>query len=217
MLKYLFVEDQFIIIELLKELAHSLRLNFEITETAEQALQLIKQHHFDVVISDYLLPCMNGAALTKAILEIKAETRVYLCTSSIKEKDAEQFLTFGGLGIINKPLTKSKLEKVISKVQPQNNVTESIHKKYLPKYVQFLSSELNNLEKLVSEKKVGANGDDLHHAIHCIKGAADVMNDQTLSHLCKQLLDKESACYAPDQFDSFLNTIKNFIRSNSDS
>lgn len=63
--KVLFVDDEANILSGLKRMLRSMRREFEMffAESGVQALELLDEHHFEVVISDMRMPGMDGASL----------------------------------------------------------------------------------------------------------------------------------------------------------
>ena len=63
--KILFVDDEPNILDGLRRMLRSMRKEFELcfAENARDALEMMDQHEFDVVISDMRMPGMDGADL----------------------------------------------------------------------------------------------------------------------------------------------------------
>ena len=102
-------------------------LNFQITKTTDPktALYLIERKNFDLVISDYKMPGMNGVELLKRIKEINNKICVIIMTaySNFEQNmDEVSLLTYA---ILRKPINIIELIKIIREIESkiQNDKT----------------------------------------------------------------------------------------------
>lgn len=87
-----------------------------------KALDFIMQHHVDVVVSDVMMPLMDGFELCskiKADVELK-KIPVILLTARAESKSREQGLSIGANDYISKPFAKDDLVGAISKLLEKN-------------------------------------------------------------------------------------------------
>ena len=68
-----------------------------------QALQEIEQTHFDLVISDYLMPEMDGITFAKKIRFVLPDMPIMLMTGDVSEELREQALSLGRVAFLEKP------------------------------------------------------------------------------------------------------------------
>jgi CheY-like chemotaxis protein len=88
-------------------------------QTAEDgvvALALFEAGHFDLIITDYLMPEMKGDQLVARIKQLRPEQRIIMATAF-----AEDFLAFGkpsgGVDfVLSKPFSLEQLRAAIDKV-----------------------------------------------------------------------------------------------------
>jgi len=73
---------------------------------------------FDVVIVDQTMPGMTGAKLATAMLRLRPDLPVILCTGFSEEIDEEQALGLGIRAFVLKPATFSELASTIRRVLP---------------------------------------------------------------------------------------------------
>ena len=73
---------------------------------------------FDVVIVDQTMPGMTGAKLATAMLRLRPDLPVILCTGFSEEIDEEQALGLGIRAFVLKPATLSELASTIRRVLP---------------------------------------------------------------------------------------------------
>lgn len=109
-------------------------LGVDVLEAAdgEEALELIREHHPDLVVSDVLMPRRDGFALATALQEEKISPRPVLVLTSAVYKHAkwkhEALTTYGAHEFLRKPVDSEALLEVLRKyfdLPGQENSTES--------------------------------------------------------------------------------------------
>ena len=96
-------------------------IGFERTEAAEDgavALEMLKKSKFDIVITDILMPNMNGFELLTAIKadESLRHVPVLMVTAEARKDDIVRSMQGGAAGYIVKPFTRATLEERIRKI-----------------------------------------------------------------------------------------------------
>ena len=118
-LKFLIVDDfstmRRIVRGLLKEMGCN---NADEAEDGAVALQMLKNAHYDFVVSDINMPNMNGFDLLKAV---KADDQlkhlpVLMVTAEARKEDIVLAAQSGAAGYIVKPFTKATLEEKLQKI-----------------------------------------------------------------------------------------------------
>jgi len=87
-------------------LAANLELeNLDVVEakSAQEALALIREQHFDVVLSDVRMPGMNGVDMFIALRTVKPELPVILMTAFSNEETVRKAISRGVFAVIAKP------------------------------------------------------------------------------------------------------------------
>jgi DNA-binding NtrC family response regulator len=114
----------------------SMRLFFEgegcdlvTLETAEQAIELIKDHLFDVIIADYRLPGINGIEFFKQTAKLNQSSLKILITAYMNKAVVADAKTAGVHDLIEKPFNPETIEKSLSKLlgyssQQQSNTIQ---------------------------------------------------------------------------------------------
>jgi len=99
----------------------SMRLFFEgegcdlvTLETAEQAIELIKDRLFDIIIADFRLPGINGIEFFKRTQELHQPSLKILITAYINKTIAAEAKNAGVHDIIEKPFNPETIEKSLS-------------------------------------------------------------------------------------------------------
>lgn len=118
-LSILLVEDnvlnQRIVTFSLKKFNHRV----EIANNGLEALEIFKQHKFDVILMDIMMPVMDGLEATLRIREYETinqitETPIIAVTANTMDNDREKCLSYGMNDFMAKPFDVEKL-KIIFK------------------------------------------------------------------------------------------------------
>jgi DNA-binding NtrC family response regulator len=128
--RILIVDDDEAIRELLKEFFQG--LGYEMTSAANgsEALAVINQHDFDCIISDHIMPDMNGLELLEQIRELGKKVPFLMITGYPTIETAVEVMKRGAYDYITKPL---QLEDVRIKIE------RALHTKGLEKSLKKLS------------------------------------------------------------------------------
>jgi len=91
--------------------------NFQVTcaESAEEALAKMAQESFELVISDIVMPKMNGLELLKSIKTQWPATKAVMMTAYASTDTAMKAIRLGALDYIPKPFTPGELRSMVSK------------------------------------------------------------------------------------------------------
>jgi CheY-like chemotaxis protein len=101
----------------------SLRLLFEsrgcclmAVETAEEAVEILRSESYDVIITDYRLPGMDGLELCRQLQNIHPRAVKILITAYGSRAVAEQARGIGVHELIEKPITSAAIEACLSRL-----------------------------------------------------------------------------------------------------
>ncbi len=113
--RILLVDDDIHLLKLGERIIQGLGYNVISHTKSTDALELFRDlpNQFDLVITDYRMPEMDGAELSKEILKITPDIPIIMCSgfsSDFSEKDAH---TLGISWFIRKPLMKKDFAKLI--------------------------------------------------------------------------------------------------------
>jgi len=104
----LVVDDEPSLRSLLNEMLTSHGYSVVLAERAEQAIEILKKHHVDLVLSDVIMPGMNGYKLAEYITEHYPGIKVQLASGySDNTHNSEQRELHNN--ILNKPFERNKL------------------------------------------------------------------------------------------------------------
>ncbi|MDQ5988463.1 MAG: Sensor histidine kinase RcsC [Syntrophus sp. SKADARSKE-3] len=87
-----------------------------------EALDIFKSRsdHFDVVITDHVMPELTGIELVKEILKIRPEMKIILCSGYHEVLETDKVNDLGLKVFLKKPLTIEKLSTAMQKVNVVN-------------------------------------------------------------------------------------------------
>jgi len=104
----------------LKVFFESSQTRFLIFKSALEGLNSLKYQNFDVVISDYFLPDMDGIQFLNQVVQTHPDvTRILMAT--ISSDDLEQEIARAGIDrFIEKPITIATLDTIINELKIAN-------------------------------------------------------------------------------------------------
>jgi len=108
MQKILIVDDESVIRRSLREILEYEKYEIEEAETAQKALELIKESDFNVIISDIKMPNMNGIEFLEALKNVK-DIPVIMITGHGDIETAVETIKKGAFDFIQKPLDLNRL------------------------------------------------------------------------------------------------------------
>ncbi|AOE83774.1 response regulator [Pseudomonas sp. TCU-HL1] len=108
--------NQLVIECLLEGLGHELHY----ADSGAQAIELVQQRPFDLILMDISMPQMTGVEATRHIRTLLGERcpRVVAVTAHTMEGDRERYLADGLDGFIAKPIDKPELLQAIAECRP---------------------------------------------------------------------------------------------------
>ncbi|WP_215986878.1 ATP-binding protein [Vibrio hepatarius] len=94
------------------------RLNFEcdVAENGQVALELFKQHHYEIIFMDCHMPVMDGLTATMRIRETSNWGRqipIIAVTANVQEEDKQRCFAVGMNGFISKPVNINTIEQAL--------------------------------------------------------------------------------------------------------
>lgn len=92
-----------------------------------EAIELAKQHHYDIILMDHMMPGMDGIETYKMLRSEKTlctETPVIMLTANAIAGLREQYIDEGFADYISKPVRGERLESVIKSYLPEELIQE---------------------------------------------------------------------------------------------
>lgn len=110
-LKLLVIEDDPVSLNLQANILNSMGYNVHFVSTAEEAIEKVKQHQYDLLFMDITLPGMTGIEASKEIRKIYTNKLLIIAvTSHANEESVEDILANGIDELIEKPINQEKFE-----------------------------------------------------------------------------------------------------------
>ncbi len=129
--KILVVEDDYFSILLMKEFLNSLNVDIFDAKNGKAALEICKENEIDLIVTDILMPVMNGKVFLKNIKKICPDTKIIAETAYGTSDKLNEIKNAGFDAVITKPyrreefiglitdfLNKIKEEKETHRYQP---------------------------------------------------------------------------------------------------
>lgn len=114
-IRILVVDDEDSPRETLGELLAAHNFEVETVGTAREALDILEQNAFDLVISDLIMPKMDGITLTKNIKSMGIDTPVIVITAFATIEHAVESMKAGAFDFITKPFNYEQINLIVNK------------------------------------------------------------------------------------------------------
>ena len=120
--RILVLDDEKSIAELLGELLQALGHQPTLCHAGAHALELLEESEFDLVLSDFRMPVMDGQAFYEAAVkqEPRLAKRIIFLTGDVVNKDTQAFLRSVGTPYLAKPFQLSTVEQAVAQVLREN-------------------------------------------------------------------------------------------------
>ncbi|WMJ73824.1 response regulator [Cytophagaceae bacterium ABcell3] len=117
----LIVEDDIVFCKMLNKFLNKNSYLADDAQTAEEAIEVMQNKHYDIAIIDYRLPGKNGIELLEWIKDNQKSTKVFMVSRTDDKQIADKALQLGAKEYINKPIDPAEL---LGKIKSLN--TESV-------------------------------------------------------------------------------------------
>ncbi|MDT8440283.1 MAG: sigma-54 dependent transcriptional regulator [Desulfuromonadales bacterium] len=111
--RILVVDDEQSMRDFLSIMLHREGYQVEVANDGAQAVQHLRQHSFDLVISDMKMPRMNGLELLTHIKERTPETVVLMMTAFSTTEEAVEAMKQGAYDYITKPFRNEEIRLIV--------------------------------------------------------------------------------------------------------
>jgi two-component system sensor histidine kinase EvgS len=224
-LKALVVEDHPASRQIISLQLQALGAEVSICESAKEALELISQQHFDLLLTDQSIPGMQGSELAKYVRSLGHREIVIIgITADIYALDARhQFLAAGMNGVLIKPLSLMTLENELARYFSIQEFSEKndgldVSQEYSfdlfsnllqknPGHIVLILDEIKRVhdDTLAILKSESIHEEILISLIHKIKGGAQLLSAQRFIAGCEAL---ETVAPIPDRVSAFMQLLE---------
>jgi DNA-binding NtrC family response regulator len=114
--RILVVDDQESMRTLLRDVLEVIGHDVTLADGGKQALSILQQSDFDLVLSDLNMPGMDGTALLKAVKSTYPGLPVVIITGYGTFHTEKRVMKEGADGYISKPCTLAKIERTLASI-----------------------------------------------------------------------------------------------------
>lgn len=109
-----------------------------VADGAKRALELLRGHRVQVVLTDLMMPGISGLELLKAVKEVSPDTEMVLMTAYGTVENAVQAMRDGAYDFVEKPLKRASIVKSVRKAADRHSLIAE--NRSLKKELQLLSN-----------------------------------------------------------------------------
>lgn len=113
--RVLVIDDEAIVRVSCKRVLEPQGYEVEVTERGADALRMLQERQFDIVITDLLMPDMDGLEVLKRIKESWPEMPVIIITGYGTVSTAVQAVKLGAYDVVEKPFTPETILQVVER------------------------------------------------------------------------------------------------------
>ena len=116
--RVLFIDDEAALAEVARQMLERLGYTVTVQTSSMGAVELFKSNpfDFDLVITDMSMPDMTGDLLSAAMVQVRPDIPVILCTGYNKHMSNHEAMEMGINTITQKPFSMASLAKTVRKV-----------------------------------------------------------------------------------------------------
>lgn len=218
--KILILEDNLINQEILKGYLgeyHTLKLEFK--ENGEEGLKELKNENYDIIMSDIVMPVMDGIEFCTNFRKIDKSTPLIAMTASDREEEVNNLLKIGFNSVIPKPYKKEDLIQGLMKYLPVEELKDNDDKKLIELEEKAKNSSnidkfkklfLEDLKNRYFELKNGIMNKDkekLRYFSHNLKGIAPTLGFPEFA----ELAERASLLYKEDRWEELYKIRDEFL------
>lgn len=114
-LKFLFVEDEKDLLDIIAETLQKLEVDFLTASNGQEGLEILKNSNdIDIVVTDISMPIMNGIEMIKEIKKIYPDINIVVMTAHTESKYISDVAELGVNDYLLKPFDFIKFIELIS-------------------------------------------------------------------------------------------------------
>jgi CheY-like chemotaxis protein len=114
--RILVVDDDILVLEALQELLVSSGYEVRVATRGQEALEILDQEHFDLLILDVVMPKMTGIDVCRAVRkrgDDMSKVKIILLTAKTEPKDLNVEQEYGCDLYLTKPIDPGRLRELI--------------------------------------------------------------------------------------------------------
>jgi len=111
--KILFVDDEESQRDIMQRVLTKFGYSVTLSSSSQEALEILKNEYFPLIITDLNMPGMDGTKLCKKIRANNSQSIIYALSGFIESYQAEKLETLGFDGYLRKPATSAIIKKAV--------------------------------------------------------------------------------------------------------
>ena len=121
--KVLIVDDEKDFLDIIAERILARGMDVSTATSAEDALNMVEEESFDVVILDFMMPALDGFKALKLIKAKRPDVQIIVLTGNVPEEKRMEAKALGALDVIEKP---PDLKDLIQKIKKAKKAQRSV-------------------------------------------------------------------------------------------
>jgi CheY-like chemotaxis protein len=113
--KVLIVDDEKDFLDIIAERIGARGMDVSTASSAEDALNMVEEESYDVVIMDFMMPALDGFKALKLMKTKQPDVQIILLTGNVPDEKRIEARALGALDVIEKPPDLNDLIKKIKK------------------------------------------------------------------------------------------------------
>ncbi len=115
--KVLIVDDEKDFLDIIAERIRARGMDVSTATSAVDALNMVEEESFDVVIMDFMMPALDGFEALKLMKAKQSEVQIILLTGNVSDEKRMEAKALGALDVIEKPPDLKDLIQKIKKAK----------------------------------------------------------------------------------------------------
>ena len=115
--KVLMVDDERDFLDIMAERMRARGMEVTPTTSVAKALEMVQMESYDAVITDWMMPEMDGIKALKLFKESQPDVAVILLTANVPEEECTEAIRRGALAVIEKPADLNLLTQKIEEAK----------------------------------------------------------------------------------------------------
>ena len=111
--RILVAEDNFINQEIILGLLENSQIEIDIAEDGEEAIELYKNNHYNLILMDIQMPVLDGYGAAQEIRRVDKDIPIIAITASAMKEDIDMSIKVGMNDHLNKPIDVNQLYKIL--------------------------------------------------------------------------------------------------------
>ena len=124
--KVLIVDDEKDFLDIIAERMLARGMDVSTATSAEDALNMVEEESFDVVILDFMMPALDGFKALKLMKAKRPDVQIIVLTGNVPEEKRMEAKALGALDVIEKP---PDLKDLIQKIKKAKKAQRTVRGK----------------------------------------------------------------------------------------